>query len=807
MTQSNETTPAPLVVEQLRWCCDPQSLDFNTTDEVEPIRTVVGQDTAVEALRFGLECRAAGQNIFVRGLTGTGRVTLLKGLLEELQPSCSTGRDRCYVHNFERPDRPRLISLPRGRARVFRRLVDDLADFVRDDLRQALADNEAIRSRQAALQRSVEDQIKSLVGPFEQDAKAAGLAVVTLKLGPMTHTTLFPIVDDKPVPPEEFDQLHEQGQVSDEAYERAMREREALEQRLADINRTLQDFQHSQATAIRRLVETEARAVLRPCATRIMEAFPGDAVRAFVDALVGDIVENRLVPGAEEEDDFTRLYRVNVLLEQPANDHAAVIIENTPTVWNLLGGVDREVGLAGAFHSDHLMIRGGSLLQADGGYLIMEAREVLREPGAWKVLVRTLRSGRLEIVPPELALPWLAQTLKPEPIDIDVKVILLGDAGLFYALDAMDPDFPDLFKLLADFETDVPRDAQSIGYYAGVLAKVAREEELVPFDRGAVALLVEHGARVAACHDKLTARFGRLVDIAREAAFIAAKERRPHATAEDVREAVTRTKRRADLPSRRFRDRMRDGTIRIQADGHAVGQINGLAVLQAGPLVSGFPCRITSTIGPGTSGVVNIEREAELSGAIHTKGFFILGGLLRFLLQTDHPLAFSASIAFEQSYGGIDGDSASGAEMCCLLSALTGLPLRQGLAMTGAIDQVGNVMAIGAVNEKIEGFFDTCADVGLTGDQGVIIPGANVGDLMLREDVVEACRQGRFAVYAVDTVHQALELLTGRTAGRRGEDGAYPEGTALGLAVERAREFWERAATPPAARNGDAEAK
>jgi len=329
------------------------------------------------------------------------------------------------------------------------------------------------------------------------------------------------------------------------------------------------------------------------------------------------------------------------------------------------------------------------------------------------------------------------------------------------------------------------------------MARIAREEKLLPFDRTAVAALVEHGARIAGMAGKLSARFGRIADVAREAALIAQQRGSRIVEGDDVRGSVFRRKRRADLPSRRFREFVADGTIRIETTGSVVGQINALAVLQAGPITYGFPTRITATIGPGTAGVINIEREAALSGAIHTKGFYILGGLLRQLLCTEHPLAFDASVAFEQSYGAIDGDSASGAEICCLLSALTGIPLRQDLAMTGAIDQKGHILAVGAVDEKVEGFFEACRDLGSSRTQGVIIPKSNAPDLMLRHDVVNACRAGEFNVYAVETVHEALELLTGRPAGKYEAKGRFPKGTVLGAAVERAREYWDRATLPP----------
>ncbi|MHC4413798.1 MAG: Lon protease family protein [Planctomycetota bacterium] len=790
------TGPRPLAPEALRWRCRPEDLPFESTADVEPVAGVVGQDAAIEALRFGLETRAVGQNVFVRGLIGTGRMTLVRRMLEELNPTCPHTQDRCYVHNFAHPDRPRIISLPRGQARTFRRLIDELVDFIGKDLKPALGADH-ISARKSALDQVAQDRVKAVIGPFEQALENAGLALVNLVAGPITHAEVFPLVDGRPVPPQELERLHQAGSVTDEQMTQFRERRDAFEKELAQINRKIHEIQQQHADTVRPLLEGEARTILSAFVGRIETHFPQPSVKLFLDELVDDVVERRLA-GLGGEDDFTRLYRVNLLLEQSGGEACPIIIENAPTMSKLLGGVDREPGPTGMFHSDHLMIRAGSLLRADGGYLILEAHDVLGEPGAWKVLTRTLRTRRLEIVPPELSFPGWGPSLKPEPIDVNVKVILLGNQDTYYLLDSIDPDFPHLFKILADFDTVIPRDELGVAHYAGVLARIAREEDLPPLERSAVALLIEHGARIAAKGGHLTARFGRLADVAREAAYVAGKEGRPHVIGDDVREAIRRTKRRANLPSRRFRALLADGTICVQTRGAVTGQINGLAVIQAGLLVSGFPARITATIGPGTAGVINIDREAALSGAIHTKGFYILGGLLRFLLQTDHPLAFDASVAFEQSYGGIDGDSASGAEICCLLSALTERPIRQDLAFTGAIDQVGHILAVGATTEKVEGFFDTCLDLGLTGTQGVLIPKSNANDLMLREDVVGACAAGRFHVYAVETVQQALELMTGVPAGTRDQRGVYDEGSLLALAVRQAHAYWRQAAAPTA---------
>jgi len=431
------------------------------------------------------------------------------------------------------------------------------------------------------------------------------------------------------------------------------------------------------------------------------------------------------------------------------------VLVTVPTFQGLVGSVDIPNDAP-----PHLGIHAGALLEADGGYLVVQAADLVSEPGAWAALTRTLRSGLLELTPQDP--PGTTQRsshIRPTPIPVNLKVVLIGEPGIYYALDEADDDFAELFKVLADFDDVLERDGAAIKKYTEVIAGIAERGKLPPFTAGAVAALIEHGVRVASEEGKLTARFGRIADIAREGAFLARARQVEQVHRQDIEQAVLAGRRRADMPGRRFRERVASGAWRIETRGERVGQINGLAVIQAGPLVYGFPSRITASVGPGTDGTVHVEREAQLSGHIHTKGFYILQGLLRELLDNTHPLVFDASITHEQSYGGIDGDSASGAELVALVSALTKLPARQGIAMTGAIDQFGNVMPIGAVNEKVEGFFDTCAAGGLDGTQAVIVPQANVRDLMLRKDVAEACRAERFAVYGADRIEDALELF------------------------------------------------
>jgi predicted ATP-dependent protease len=789
-------SPSPLPASALRWRCDPRALGFGSTKDIEPIEGIVGQQTAVEALRFGLEIDAPGQNVYVRGLRGTGRLTLVRRLLEEIRPAARPSPDYCYVHDFEAPDRPKLLTLERGRGEAFRDRIRELCDFIARDLASAL-DTDLVKRRRAELERVAFARVAAITDPLEADLAKSGLALAMVRTDTITHPVVLPIVDGEPASPEQLAALQAEGKIGDEDLQRWSTEIDAVMPRVDETFKKVAKLQRELRREARELVRGHARAVLESAVADIRTDFPSLRVNAFVDAILHDVITNRL-GSLDDTESFMKQYEVNLLVCHRRDDPSPVIVENAPSVRTLLGTIDATFGPEGRAQADHMAIHAGSLLRADGGVLIVEALEILSQPGAWAALVRTLRSGRVELVPPDLPIPWVAPSLEPEPIEINVKVVLIGEAGLYRLLDEQDADFSTLFKVLADFDTTIPRSSEGIGLYAGVLARIVREERLRPFDASGVAALVEHGARVAAARGKLTARFGRLADIAREASYLANKADSASVLEEHVVEAVRRTKRRADGPARHFRELVTSGTIRIATEGAVVGQINGLAVINAGPLTYGFPTRITATIGPGTRGAINIERESHLSGAIHTKSFYILGGLLRHLLPTEHALTFEASIAFEQSYGGIDGDSASAAEVVCLLSALTRLPVDQGLAMTGAIDQLGNVLPVGAVDEKVEGFYDTCHERGLTGRQGVVVPAANVGDLMLRRDLALACERGEFHVYAVDSIGEAITLFLGRAAGSKDATGPYAEGTVLAQAMQSARDLWHRASARPA---------
>ena len=783
--------------EQLRWQCDP-SLVGGESEEQSSLTEPIGvQQTARDAMTFGILCDAPGQNVFVRGARGTGRRTMVKQLLTKLAPTTGKKRDFCYVHHFKNPDRPRLITLPPGSAKAFRRQIHDIAKFIQDGLVKAL-DSEPFASERMRMKSEVQVRIAAISEPLEKDLAENSMALVSIQQGNMSVPVIFPLVDGQPVKPEEFQALIKEGKASSEQLSKFKELFPGFQNRLKDIGKQVNETYREGQKAIEAFNERGARSLFYSICEPVVSEFGSErGVAEFLSEIVDDAIEYRLNPSGEEKLDLTDLYGVNIVLTHEDKTKRPVVEESLPSAMNLLGTVEQKIGPGGTASTDYRGIRAGALLNADQGYLILNTEDLLSEPGAWHALMRTLRTGRLEIVPPEAG--WMRPyvVVQPEPIEIQVRVILIGDVSTYYRLDHSDTDFGELFKVLADFEHEMPRDQQGVKHYGEVLSQLVSSEGLLPFDNSAVAALAEHGARIVSRGKKLTTRFGRIADIAREAAFVCQQMDEGLVTDKHVEEAVRRTKRRASLPSKKFQEMVERGTILVECSGEVVGQVNGLAVMRAGPLTYGFPARITASIGPGRAGLINIEGTASMSGSIHTKGFHILGGLLRFLLKTSHPLAFSASIAFEQSYGGIDGDSASGAEMVCLLSALTAMPIRQGMAMTGAVDQHGHIQAIGGVNEKIEGFFDVCVFFGLTGEQGVVIPKSNAADLMLRSDVAEACAAGKFHIYAVDTIHQAMELMTGIPAGDFVE-GIYPVGSLLAMAVEKAHEYWRLTLASPA---------
>lgn len=770
-----------LSLAQLRWRCDPSTLGFESTADVDPVAGVVGQDEALEHLRFGVQFHAPGQNVFLRAVAGTGRVTMIKAVLDEIAPGRSPGPDHCYVRNFEEADRPRLITLPSGQGDAFRDRMQRFIRFVEEDLGPAMDDDE-LRTAQSEIEDETRKELEALAQPLDDELKEQGLALMMAQVGKVMRPIIVPRIDGQPAPPAKLRAMREAGELDDETIQKLGEKAEAHTERLEQLGKELLALQQRRRERLVRAVRGTAEGLLAAATIDIGGTF-GDVVEAWIAEVIEDVLTHA-VPEAESDLEPGRRYAVNLLSGHRRQDGAPVILENTPSVPSLLGSIQPDVVGERELRADHMSVHAGSLLRADRGFLVLDARDLLLAPGAWRVLIRSLRSSQLDIAPGDAPTTIRAPTLRPEPVPIDVKVILVGDPSIYHLLDASDDDFRNLFKVIADVDTTIPNRAGAVQMYAGVMSKLVAEEGLPHFSAAAVAALAEHGARISDRSDRLTARFGRVFDLAREAAFLSGPDG-DLVEGEHVVEAVRRTKHRASLPARRFVEMIERGAIRIRTSGDAVGQINGLAVSRVGPLTYGFPARITATANPGTDGVVNIEHEARLSGSIHVKSFFIIGGLLRQMLSLDHPLPLDAGIAFEQSYGGIDGDSASVAMFVALLSALSGVPVRQDVAVTGALDQHGFVLPIGGANEKIEGFFDVCAAAGFPGAPGVGIPDSNVGDLMLRHDVVEAAEAGKFSVFRLGRIEACIRLLMPLA----GEDD--PVAAIVAKARDRAGAFWE----------------
>ncbi|MHB1131483.1 MAG: Lon protease family protein [Chloroflexota bacterium] len=772
----------------LRWRCEPNLFAFASTAEVDRLQEFVGQDRALRALEFGLAIDRPGYNIFATGLAGTGRASVIQAHLQRLVASKAVNNgwpiyDWCYVHNAEAPDQPRCLKLPRGRGAPLRAHMDALVRALQDEIARAFAQEAYAAARQQTVA-ATQTQLQGLWREAEGLARQAGflLQVTPAEVG------LVPLLDGKP---------------ADQAAVLALsaEERSALESRHTEIMETV-----AEAMRHANQLQSEGQAGLAALDKRVSEmavAGPLDQVaghyrdlpevldylervRAYtldnLDLFVKREAESTqsgvlqlAVPGGE---DAYRAYRVNVFVDNSTSNGPPIVIETNPTFANLFGRIERRAVMGGVV-TDHTMIKAGALAQANGGYLVAEAREVFAHPAVWPALKRAIREQVLRLEDGGEAMGLMAPPLvKPQPIDLAVKVILLGDDGLYRLARAGDPDFWETFKVKAEFDAEIARTSDTVQAYAGFIAKCCELDALLPFDRTGVAATVEHAARMVADQNLLSTRFGLLRDLLVEADHFAGLDGQQAVSARHVRQAIEARVLRTNLVQAQIQEALTKGVLLIDVDGAVVGQVNGLAVYDLGDLAFGQPTRITARVYAGRSGVVNIEREAQLSGRSHDKGVLIITGYLGSRFAQKQPLSLSASLCFEQSYDGVDGDSASSTELYALLSSLAELPIDQSLAVTGSVNQKGEIQAIGGVNEKVEGFYDVCLAKGLTGRQGVIIPRANAQHLMLRPDVVEAVAAGRFHVYAVDSVAEGLELLTGVPLGEPDADGGYPEDTA-----------------------------
>ncbi len=769
--------------EMLCWRCAAGELLVASSDDLEDLGDAIGQERAIAAIRFGIEMPRAGYNIFALGPEGIGKHTLLRRLMEARAKDQARPFDWCHVSNFEDPRAPRLLQLNAGRGAAFR---DDMAHFV-EEVRHALRsafESDDYRTRRQVLEEEFKETQDKALEDIAEDAKARGIALMRTPVG----FAFAPIADGKVIKPEDFQHIPEDERKRIETDIEGLQKRlqqvlEETPRRVKALRDKLRELSDQVATfAVGHLVEDlRGRYADLPEVVRFLNAVQHDVVRnvAAVAGASEQAAAEDASAAAESQDGHPlfRRYRVNLLVDNSETEHAPVIYEDDPSYDRLRGRIEHRAEM-GALLTDLHMIRPGALHRANGGYLILDARKVVTRPMAWEGLKQALLSHEVRIEPLAQTMGLISTvSLEPEAAPLDVKVVLVGEREIYYLLAQLDPEFERLFKVAADFDERIERSGKNNLLYARLVATMIRHEKLRPFDAGALAKVLEHGARQAGDAERLSTHMESLSDLLCEADHLAAQEGRSRVTAADVLAAGDSRIYRLDRVRERIQEEMRRGTIAIDTEGERPGQINGLSVMQIGGLAFGKPSRITARIRLGRGELVDIEREVELGGPLHSKGVMILAGFLAARYATDRPLSLSASLVFEQSYGGVDGDSASSAELYALLSAIAELPIKQNYAVTGSVSQHGEVQAIGGVNEKIEGFFDLCAARGLTGSQGVLIPRSNVKHLMLHTRVVDAAAAGEFRVFPIDTIDQGIELLTGVPAGERDAEGNFPEGT------------------------------
>jgi lon-related putative ATP-dependent protease len=784
-------------LEKLRWTCNPNQFEFDTTENVNPLTGFIGQKRAIKSIEFGLGMECPGYNIYVAGLTGTGKTTIIKSFLErivkekQMKDQCPMPDDWCFVNNFADPDHPTILRLPRGRGKIFKAEMAELIKQIKNEITRVFESEQYTAQKKQIIEDSQRRQ-HQLFQELEKKANEQGFTIQSSPMGLM----IIPIKEGKPLTPEQYLALD---QMEREELERR---RMDLMSRLSDSMKNIQAFEKEARKNVKELDQKVAQFAVEPLFMSIekeYEAFPEvinylksvqENILKNIDSFIGGETQSP-APGMKMPalDQSLTQYEVNVFVDNTDTQGPPIIIETNPTYPNMFGRIEKKSAF-GTYVTDFTMIKPGALSLANGGYLVVNALDILINPGVWEGLKRVIKNKevRIEDLSEQLGF-FITSGLKPQPIPTEVKIILIGNAYIYHLLYNMDEDFRRIFKVKADFDYQIPRDEAIMADYAAFISSCCQRENLKHFDRTGVAKVIEFGARIVEDQKRLSARFSDIIDIIREANYWASQDGSTYVQAEHVEKAIEEKLYRSNLIQERIQDLIEEGTFLVDVAGEKVGQLNGLAVYDLGDFSFGKPSRITAQTFMGRAGVINIERESKLSGKIHDKGVLILSGYLGDKYAQDKPLTLSTSICFEQSYEGVEGDSASFTELAAILSSLSGVAIKQGIAVTGSINQKGEIQPIGGVNQKIEGFFDICKAKGLTGEQGVIIPHQNVKHLMLKREVIEAVKEGKFHIYAIENVDQGIEILTGVEAGQRGADGSYPEGTINYLVDKRLKEL------------------
>ena len=783
-----------VAAHDLRRICDAAQFDFRDTSELTPLESVIGQERAVQAIDFGLNMKSAGYNIFVTGPVGTGKSTIVYDIVSKYALGLARPDDWCLVNNFQDTYRPVAISVPSGRAFEFSKRMRKVVTDLRQALPKIFSDKE-FQDRQAHLQEKYTRSQEQLFEDLQTKAAEKSLRINRTKIGYQT----LALRNNQPITKEDFAALPEEEQAG---IKEAIREFQAV---IETTEHNIAQEAQKHQSAMEQLMQEAALFVVRSRLNVLRAAFEASpAVIQYLDRVQEDVLENIhfFLPAREENTglgengasfsafDFKR-YDINVLADRKTVEGAPVILEPNPTYQNVFGHIEKRASMGGV-KTDFTMVQGGALLRANGGYLIMEVEALMMNPMVWEALKRALQTKVLSIEDMPSEMGFGVTSLRPEPIPLDVKVILLGSYTIFEILQNNDSKFDKIFKVRADFDFETDLTPETVQLYARFIARACREENLLPFTPQGVATMVEYGKRFAADQKKLSLRFGPIVGILKEADYWARKESSPVVSSPHVHLAIQKRRFRYNLYEEKMREAFENESVLLDVQGEVIGQVNALAVYQMGDIAFGRPSRITAETFMGKPGIINIEREADLSGRTHDKGVMILSGYLGRTFAQYAPLGITISLTFEQSYGPVDGDSASSTELYVILSSLADLPLRQGLAVTGSVNQKGEIQAIGGVNQKVEGYFDVCRQKGLTGHQGVIIPRANLTHLMLKDEVVAAVEEGQFHIYQVGNVTEGIQILTGVPAGVPDEEGDYPPDTVYGHIQSKLRTYLER---------------
>ncbi|MGA2970989.1 MAG: AAA family ATPase [Candidatus Bathyarchaeia archaeon] len=785
--------PSELPATSLRWTCDPKLIGAKSTEEIKPLEVLVGQPRAYQALWFGFNVKEPGFNIFAAGPQATGKTTTTTDFLEEIAKKLPAPQDWCYVHNFDDDYQPKALRCPPGLGKQLKQDMRELIQAARIAISQ-LFEGDEYATKRDEMSRKMNKGRQDVITRMGQVAESEGFAMQLTALG----ISLVPVVKGRPLSEEDFLSLPKDTQ------QQFTEKRETVKEKLQPLLRELRDLELKARDEMAKFDRDVTLYAIERLMSNLLEKYKQhNEITNFLHEIQTHIVEDldrfRGRRGEKKESDQEawveelafRVYDVNVIADNSGVQGAPIIVEHNPTYDNVLGRIEKESQL-GTLTTDFTLIRGGSLHQANGGFLIIRAEQLLRDLNVYEGLKRALKAAEIVIEDlPQRAGYASVRTLAPQPIPLDVKVVLIGDSSTYQLLFAYDPEFRELFKVKADFDSTMAKAESNLKNYAGFFTTLVVNENLKHLDASALARLLEHSSRLAEDQNKLSTQFGLVADVVREAHFYASQENAKYITAFHVEKAIEAKVYRSNLIQDKIREYIQRNVIFISTDGVAIGQINGLSVLSVGDFSFGAPSRITIAVGLGKEGLIDVQREVHMSGPIHGKGVMIIAGYLASKFAYDKPLTLSARIVFEQNYEGVEGDSASSTELYALLSALSGAPIKQSFAVTGSVNQNGDVQPIGGANEKIEGYYEICKARGLNGQHGVIIPESNVQNLMLKQEVVDAVKAGKFHIYPVKTIEEGVELLTGIPAGKRLPNGGYEENSIYGRVDKRLRDMAE----------------